>query len=129
MKKKIGIIDDYLPMLDSMRMMLELHHYEVEITQDGMYFLEKNSQPDLFLIDYHIPGTDVHSICKQIKNNPLFNKIPIILMTGHKDIKEISALCGADDFITKPFDFEKLLMKIENLCSSAYLLDRSDHQS
>lgn len=45
MKKKIWIIDDYLPMLDCMRIVLELHDYEVEIAQDGKGLLDKKTRP------------------------------------------------------------------------------------
>lgn len=119
MKKKILIIDDYLPILDCLRMILELHHYEVEITQDGACLLdENNAEPDLLLIDYHIPGIDGYSIFEQVKSNPRLKNIPAILMSGHKDIEQISILFGAEDFIAKPFDFDKLLHKIAQYCSS-----------
>lgn len=119
MKKKILIIDDYLPILDCLRMILELHHYEVEITQDGTCLLdENNAVPDLLLIDYHIPGIDGYSIFEQVKNNPRLKHIPAIFMSGRKDIEQISILFGAQDFIAKPFDFDKLLHKIAKYCSN-----------
>ncbi|MDP1604285.1 MAG: response regulator [Legionella sp.] len=116
MKKKIWIIDDYLPMLDCMRIVLELHHYEVEIAQDSQCLLGKKTKPDLILIDYHLPGVDGYNLFEQIKNHSEFKHIPIILMSGHRNIQQISFLYGANDFIAKPFNFDELLEKIAKLC-------------
>jgi len=116
MKKKIWIIDDYLPILDSIRIVLELNHYEVEIAQDELNILDKNIKPDLLLIDYHIPGLDVDSIFKQVKNHSKLKSIPTILMSGNIDIEHLATHCGADDFIAKPINFDKLLNKIAILC-------------
>lgn len=116
MKKKILIIDDYLPILECLRMMLELHHYKVEITQDGQCLLDKTATtPDLLLIDYHIPGVDGYSIFEQLKNNSELKHTPVILMSGHKDIEHLSQLFGARDFIAKPFNFDELLHKIAKI--------------
>lgn len=115
MKKTIWIIDDYLPMLDCMRIMLELHHYDVKITPDGSCLLNKNTKPDLLLIDYHIPGIDACNLVDQIRNKPEFHHIPIILMSGHKDVEQLSIRYGANDFIAKPFYFDELLRKVEVL--------------
>lgn len=120
MKKKIWIIDDYLPLLDCMRIVLELHHYEIEIAQDaeGLLKIEKNTKPNLILIDYHVSGINGYSIFEQIKNNTELKHIPVILMSGHKNIEQISVLFGANDFIAKPFNFDELLTKITKLCST-----------
>ena len=80
--KKIWIVDDYLPMLDCMRIILELHHYEVEIKQNAEFIVDNQIQPDLLLIDYHIPGIDNYSIFEQVKKSSSFQNIPIILMSG-----------------------------------------------
>ena len=118
MKKKIWIIDDYLPILDSIRIILEVNHYEVEIAQNELNILDKNKKPDLLLIDYHMPGLDIDSIFKQVKNHSELKSIPTILMSGHIDIEHLATLCGADDFIAKPLNFDELLNKIETLCST-----------
>ncbi len=118
MKKKIWIIDDYLPILDSMRIVLELNHYEVEVAQDELNILDKNIKPDLLLIDYHIPGLDVDNIFKHVKNHSELKSIPTILMSGSIDIEHLATNCGADDFIAKPINLDKLLNKIALLCPS-----------
>lgn len=116
MKKKILIVDDYFPILDSLRILLELNDYEVEIAQNGLNILDKNIKPDLLLIDYHIPGLDVDNILKQVKNHSVFKSIPTLLMSGHVNLEHFAARCGTDDFIAKPLNLERLLNKIKILC-------------
>ena len=119
MKKKILIIDDSLPILNSLRMLLEMHHYDVEITQNGAYFLEHHhALPDIVLTDYHIPGMDDCSIINHLKQNDRLKHIPVILMSGDIDIEKRSNLLGANDFISKPFNLDDLLNKIEIFTSS-----------
>ncbi len=111
-------MDDYLPMLDGIRIALELHHYEVEVIQGIPGILDNNIKPDLLLIDYHMPDLDVDNVFKQVKNNSK-NPIPIILMSGHVHIEQLAALFSVDDYIAKPFHFDDLLYKIETLLSNS----------
>ena len=114
MKKKILIIDDCLPILNSLRMILEMHHYEVEIAQNGAYLLDNNNAlPDILLVDYRISGVDGCSIITQLKNNARFKHIPVILMSGDIDIGRLSIRLGVNDFIAKPFNLDDLVKKIE----------------
>lgn len=114
MKKKILIIDDYLPILNSLQMILEMHNYDVETTQNSAYLLENDVKlPDIILTDYHIPGISCGTMIKQLKNHEKFKHISIILMSGGIDIESVSSLLGVNDFIAKPVDLDALLNKIE----------------
>ncbi len=95
-------------------MILEMHHYEVEIAQNGACLLDNNGAlPDILLVDYRISGIDGGSLFTQLKNNMRFKHIPVILMSGDIDIERISTLLGVNDFIAKPFNLDDLLNKIE----------------
>ncbi len=116
MKKKIWIIDDCSSILDSLRMLLELYQYEVEVSQNGDFVLEDGKMPpDIFLIDYHVPHMDICALLKSLKNNPRLLSIPVVLVSGDPNIQNISERLGVNDFITKPFDIEILLTKIQVL--------------
>ena len=118
MKKKILIIDDCLAILDSLRMILEMHHYDVEISQNGAYSLGDNDVlPDVILADYHTPDVDELGLFKQLKNNAHLEHIPVILMSGDIDIERLSIFLGVADFIAKPFNLVDLLNKIEGCIS------------
>ncbi|WP_040534084.1 response regulator [Legionella drancourtii] len=114
MKKKILIIDDCLPILNSLHMILEMHYYEVEIAQNGRCLLDNNDAlPDILLVDYRISGIDGCNLFTQLKNNTQFKHIPVILMSGDIDIERIAVFLGVNDFIAKPFNIDVLLNKIE----------------
>jgi DNA-binding response OmpR family regulator len=75
------------------------------------------SQPDfehphLILLDIRLAGKDRRDICKWLKEHPDMKHIPIILISGNRDIENIHKECGADDFIVKPFDLTDFLAKV-----------------
>lgn len=113
-KKKILIADDDPAILEALSMMLEDEGYEVLTTVDGatvgMMFEE---QPNLLLLDIWMSGQDGRDICKALKAQDTTRHIPVIMVSANRDTKEIAEKAGADDFITKPFDRDFLLAKIE----------------
>lgn len=114
MNKRILIIDDCLPILNALRILLGLYHYTVDISPDEQYLLDnKNPLPDIILVDYHIPGIDGFNMLQQLKQHPRLKEIPIILMSGDINIEQRSILLGVNDFIVKPIDIDLLLEKIE----------------
>jgi DNA-binding NtrC family response regulator len=124
MKKKILIIDDCLPILNSLRLILELHHYEVEITQNGACLPDTNDAlPDILLVDYHIPDIDGFKMIKKLKAS--MKHIPVILMSGNRDIERVSTLLGVTDFISKPINLDELLNKIVRCISTPVVLTLS----
>ncbi len=109
---KILILDDCLPILNSLRMLLEMYQYEVEVAQDVSCLYDHSKLPDVLLIDYHMQGIDTPSLLAQLKNHAHFKNIPIILMSGDTDVKQISAQFPINNFITKPIDIKLLLDKL-----------------
>lgn len=115
MSKKILIADDDPAIVDSIKMMLELEGYEVKTTTNGetVYKMEKE-YPDLLLLDIWMSGQDGREICKFLKKEPHTKRIPIIMVSASRDVKEVAKEAGADDFLEKPFEREELLKKIAN---------------
>jgi YesN/AraC family two-component response regulator len=77
-------------------------------------------QPQLVIIDLLMPGMDGMELCRRIKEDIAFCHIPVILLTATAD-HETQLLCyrnGADDYITKPFHQDLLLVRIQNLIRS-----------
>ncbi len=90
-----------------------------------------NTLPDLIIADVLMPEMDGFEMCKKVKNNPKTSHIPVILLTARKQnedqIKGFKA--GADAYITKPFDLDLLLIRIQNLLSSRKLLKDKFHKN
>jgi len=88
----------------------------VDTAEEG-FLLASSTPPELIICDVMLPGISGFDFCKKIKSNVNMKHIPLILLTAMSDQEnEITGLKhGADDYITKPFDLEHLLLKIKNL--------------
>lgn len=115
-KKKILIIDDDVNMVEIIGIRLETRGYDVITANDGLIGLEKarNENPDLILLDVRMPQMDGHTMLRNLKKYREKTKsIPVIILTGMKDLEDLFYLEGAADYITKPFDDKEFFSKIE----------------
>ncbi|HEV8283332.1 MAG TPA: response regulator [Chitinophagaceae bacterium] len=109
----ICIIEDDEGIQDVLKIILKRAGYETNIFSDGKAIFENNyTIPDLFLIDKQLAGADGLSICKHLKNDRDTKEIPVVMMSAYPNIRELSILAGANDFIEKPFKVETLLSTI-----------------
>ncbi len=111
---KILIVEDELAISELMKMALEEQGYKCEVADDGekgANLIEKN-QYDLILLDIMLPKIDGYELLEYIKQ---ISEIPTIFITAKSQTKDkIKGLKdGADDYITKPFETEELLARIE----------------
>jgi DNA-binding response OmpR family regulator len=121
MLKKILIADDDPGIVDAVEMMLNFYGYDVSFTYDGRdaLTLTTDQLPDLFLLDIWMSGVDGRDICRELKSREQTRNIPVLMISASNDI-HLSALdAGADDFMTKPFDMQQLIDKIEDLLDKA----------
>lgn len=117
--KHLLIVDDS----DQIRWFLKhvfCKEYEISEACDGEEGLRlaREKQPDIVLCDVMMPVKDGFAVCRELKTDPATRRIPLIMLTakvGSEDV--ITGLeCGADDYITKPFDMEVLRSKVRNVC-------------
>ena len=120
---RILIVEDEESIAELEKDYLELSGFEVEIENDGESGLKRalEEEFDLFILDLMLPGVDGFEICKRIREN---KNTPIIMVSAKKDdIDKIRGLgLGADDYITKPIDEEKLLLRIKALLRRAQIV-------
>lgn len=111
MNKKVLIIDDDDAILDAIKLALEMEDYQVEIspTADNIEDKIKKSCPSVILLDILLSGNDGRNIAKRLKESEEFCKVPIVMMSAHPSAKIASKEAGADDFLPKPFDIDRLL--------------------
>ncbi|MDQ8054272.1 MAG: response regulator [Pedobacter sp.] len=116
--KKILVVDDDDDVLETIQLILEIGGYDVEPLNDAEEVFKRIDEfkPDLILLDVVLGKIDGRVICSQIKCHVDTKNIPILMMSGLYDIKEVQDMeCAPDDFMSKPFKMEVLLEKIERL--------------
>ncbi len=121
-KKKILLVDDEVDIVTVIRMRLESSNYEVIVARDGKEALNaaRSLRPDLIVLDLMLPGMDGFHVARMLKYDTQYKDIPIIMLTakaGENDRKTGEEV-GADAFMNKPFEAEKLLAKIRELLAA-----------
>ncbi len=111
---KILVVDDDPDILSVMEILLSMKGFTVDVTARGDNTFSKieSFQPDLILLDVLISGHDGRAICKEIKSNANLRHLPVIMLSAHPGAAASINDYGADGFISKPFEVENLLKKI-----------------
>ena len=124
-KGKILLVDDDLDFLEMHKAVLKHRGYDVLTATNGQEGIERvrAEMPDLIILDLMMEKHDAgFSFSKQIKSDPLFKKIPILMVTAaaettgyHFSMEEDGYWMKTDDFLNKPVMPEVLIKKIEKL--------------
>ena len=119
---KILLVEDDQNFGDVLRSYLEMHDYDVTLATDGMQGLEvyKNDEFDLCIFDVMMPKKDGFTLAREIREQD--QDMPIIFLTAKamKDDVLQGFQIGADDYITKPFNSEELLFRIQAILKRSY---------
>ena len=122
MSIKVLIIEDELALQQTLKLNLELENYQVDTCSYGgdAISIIRNFNPDLILLDIMLPVIGGIEIYKQLKDLKI--NTPVIFLTAKNNVQDkIEGLkLGADDYITKPFDLEELLLRIHNVLKHNY---------
>ncbi|MCK4795150.1 MAG: response regulator [Desulfobacteraceae bacterium] len=116
-KKRILIVDDERDIVETIQFMLESEGFECLLAYDGEDALLKarTENPDLILLDIMLPKINGYQVCRLLKSDEEYKHIPIIMLTAkvQESDKFWGKESGADDYVTKPFEMEKLIQKIQ----------------
>ncbi len=116
MTRSVLVVDDEPNIVLSLEFLIKQAGYEVRIARDGDAALKAIEErlPDLVLLDVMMPKRDGFDVCETIRANPVWKKIPIIMLTAKgRDIEREKGLAlGADAYITKPFSTRDALDQI-----------------
>ena len=117
-KADILIVDDTPMNLRLLSTMLIEQGYEVRQAISGKMALTavQTCPPSLILLDVMMPDIDGYQVCSEIKNEPEIADIPIIFLSALDDVwdKVKAFQVGGADYITKPFEFEEVLARVQN---------------
>jgi signal transduction histidine kinase/DNA-binding response OmpR family regulator len=95
------------------------NEYQVLTAENGISGIEQATEhiPDIVLSDVMMPGKDGYQVCRELKSDFRTNHIPVVLLTARADAdSRITGLeCGADAYLTKPFDKKELMVCLHNV--------------
>lgn len=113
---RILLADDQVELLMLMKEAIEKAGFIVDIASDGQETLEKiySSNFDVVVLDYNMPFKNGLEIAAELKNNPIYVHIPIIIVTakGDKESKIKGLMMGIDDYLSKPVDTDELIARL-----------------
>lgn len=119
----IYIVDDEPDILELVEMNLNKAGYLTEIYQGAEPMLKALAQkvPDLLILDLMLPDADGLEICKKLRAEEKYKKLPIIMLTAKVAINErVQGLdYGADDYVTKPFSSSELVSRVKSVLRRA----------
>ena len=125
--KNILVVEDSLTQAAQIKYLLEDNYFDVVVAYNGneaLAWLSKN-EPSLIISDIMMPGMNGFELCEKIKSNNRTKYLPVILLTSLSDLEEVieGLSCGADSFITKPYDKNFLISNIEKILIEKSLPD------
>lgn len=117
MRKKLLIIDDDTSMSTLLAIMFRNEGYEVQVGNDGVEGLQRaeNMHPDLILLDINMPNISGFEVASRIRENKTISETPIFMLTSMTQDSNVEHgyQVGVEDYITKPFNLQNLLLKVK----------------
>jgi two-component system response regulator VicR len=113
MSKRVLIVEDDAALSRVLQDNFRYEGFTVECAADGPDALKKAAsyEPDLVLLDLMLPGLSGFEVCQTLSGHPARPAIIIITSRNKKDDKVLGLELGADDYVTKPFEFDELLAR------------------
>ena len=129
-RKTVLIVDDEAAIREMVSLALETAKFnvlEASDSQEGRAIII-DSQPDVVLLDWMMPGTTGLELLRRLRRDPLTEKIPVILLTAKtsEDSKITGLDSGADDFISKPFSPKELVSRIRAVIRRSTVTEPSE---
>lgn len=116
---RILVIDDDPTISELVSINLEMAGYDVNQAEDGIkgQALALQSPPDLIMLDLMLPKVDGFTVCQRLRRDARTADIPVLMLTalGQIQDKVEGFNAGADDYLTKPFDVEEMLLRVRAL--------------
>lgn len=120
-KSKILIVDDAMDTVELLKKRFRAEGYDTSEAYNGEEALNKVPEydPDLIVLDVMMPKIDGYEVCQRLKSDENTKYIPVLMLTakGKVDHKVKGLDIGADDYMSKPFDYKELSARVRSLLS------------
>lgn len=117
MKYRILLVEDEPSLRDTIKLNLEMEGYVVQTASDGKTALKvfKGERFNLVILDVMLPEMDGFTVCQAIRLEN--QEVPVLFLTAKNagPDRVMGLKLGADDYLTKPFNLEELLLRVQNL--------------
>jgi len=118
--RKIYLVEDDQAIREVLEVFLSLEDFEVHSFISVAEFKERDVEviPDLYLFDVNLPDGSGIDLCHQIKSDSKNQDVPVMIMSAHANIQHLKDFCEPDEMISKPFDIDNLLKRIQGVIDS-----------
>jgi len=117
MKKRILVVEDEKHLAETIKLNLEIEEYHPIVVHDGSSAIStfKEQRFDLVILDIMIPNIDGIAVCENIRLHD--SDVPIMFLSAKSSSEDriLGLKKGADDYLTKPFNLEELMLRIDKL--------------
>jgi len=127
---RILVVEDDNDTAEMLRIYFTNEGYSVNIARRGNEALEvtRLQIPDLIVLDINLPGMDGYTVCRELRTTTRTSHIPVIFLTERDERNDrlMGLELGADDYITKPFDLEELVLRVKNAINNHQRMNMTD---
>lgn len=130
-KTKVLIVDDEINVSKTLTLLLEARGYRTDVAGTGQEAMVKAlDQVDIILLDLVLPDVSGFDICRKLKEDKATRDIPVIILSvRHMYEDKVEGLyLGADDYLTKPFEYEELFARIEAVLRRKRAFEQNDSE-
>jgi len=122
---EILVVEDSLTQAKRLERLLKENGYSVRLARNGLEGLDwaRKARPAVVITDVMMPEMDGYEMCRQIKEDAELRHIPVVLLTSLSDPRDViqGLQCGADNFLTKPYDDAHLLRRLYHILANEAL--------
>ncbi len=115
MKKCIYIVEDNEDIREILEYLLIEEHYKVKAYPNIKEFWQqmKKQLPDMVVLDIMLPDGNGMDVCKKMKKEISTFAIPVMMMSANYQVMDLKNKCGAEEFISKPFDINNFVNRVK----------------
>ncbi|MEW6270745.1 MAG: response regulator [Thermodesulfobacteriota bacterium] len=115
----ILVVDDNEDVRDMLAQALAMEGYQVDTARDGadaLSRMRREPPPRLVLLDLYMPKLDGFGVRKEQLKDPRLTAIPVVVYSGHHDVRQAARVMGVDGYFQKPFDVDEILALVNERC-------------